>query len=429
VLVTPDVIVPSGWDYDPSTWHVSGMPTSCYVDQKDNWTKDDEFKDEEIPSMALMAEYPKWNEWEFPNLVMGKKDMKGNTKQKLLEPVFVESRGTHGVSDFIQESFHDQNLKVIPHLGRFSHENPYLEYRPRASTCKLHFGGEEEHFIQGEDTLIIPIDSRRSDLISAHSFTTYKPVGRRVRPISGAFPQEALVRQTFPHNPLGGLPSLSKNPLEFSPTRKISAERLKLINVNSAGFLWPEEEKLFAQVMVLNEAALAFEETDQGTLHEDYFSSNVIPTIPHTAWEEKNIPVPPDVEDKVINLLKHKMDVEVYEHCQSAYCSKWFCVLKKPGKLGIVHDLQALNAVTIWNPGGTPILDNFVEPFAGRQFYTVFNWSWGFDPYKVHPASRDLMAFVTPQELLRSTSIPMGYTNSQGEFQKYDLPIKGPAMI
>src|SRR6202044_3297407 len=63
VLVTPDVIVPSGWDYDPSTWHVSGMPTSCYIDQKDNWTEDDEFKDEEIPSMALMAEYPKWNEW------------------------------------------------------------------------------------------------------------------------------------------------------------------------------------------------------------------------------------------------------------------------------------------------------------------------------------------------------------------------------
>src|SRR6202167_962660 len=143
----------------------------------------------------------------------------------------------------------------------------------------------------------------KRDLVSACSFPAYKPVDRRVRPISGAFPQEALVRQTFSHNPLGGLPSLSKNPLEFSPTRKISAERLKLINVNSAGFLWPEEEKLFAQVMVLNEAALAFEETDQGTLHKDYFSSNVIPTIPHTAWEERNIPISPGIKKNAIDFL------------------------------------------------------------------------------------------------------------------------------
>ena len=102
----------------------------------------------------------------------------------------------------------------------------------------------------------------RRDLVSACSFTAYKPVDRRIRPVSGTFPQEALVHRTFPHNPLEGLQSLSKNPPEFSPTRKISVERLKLININSAGFLWSEEEKLFEQVMVLNEAVLAFEETD-----------------------------------------------------------------------------------------------------------------------------------------------------------------------
>jgi hypothetical protein len=33
---------------------------------------------------------------------------------------------------------------------------------------------------------------------------------------------------------------------------------MKTLNVNSKGFLWPEEEKLFQQVMVLNKKALAF---------------------------------------------------------------------------------------------------------------------------------------------------------------------------
>ena len=312
---------------------------------------------------------------------------------------------------------------------------------------RLEFRGEVEEFVRGEDIVLVDGNSSGEDIREAQVFAAYKPVDRRVRPISGTFPQSALVRRTFPHDPLEGLPILSRNPPEFIPTSKLTTERLKSININSAGFLWPEEEKLFTQVMVLNEAALAFEETDRGTLREDYFSPYVMPTIPHTPWEEKNIPIPPGIREKVIELLKHKMDAGVYEHCQSAYRSKWFCVLKKSGKLRLVHDLQALNAISIRDAGGPPILDDFVEPFAGRQCYTVFDLFWGFDARRVHPDSRDLTAFATPLGLLRLTSMPMGYTNSPAEFQKCmvfilrdeipqvanifidDLPIKGPATI
>jgi hypothetical protein len=45
-------------------------------------------------------------------------------------------------------------------------------------------------------------------------------------------------------------------------------------------------------------------------------------TIPQTVWEERNIPIPPGIKDKVVDLLKHKMDAGIYEHCQSAYHSK-----------------------------------------------------------------------------------------------------------
>ena len=90
------------------------------------------------------------------------------------------------------------------------------------------------------------------------------------------------------------------------------------------------------------------------------------------------------------------------------------------------------------------MLDDFVEPFAGRSCYTVFDLFWGFDAWKVHPGSRDMTAFMTPLGLLRLTAMPMGYTNSPAEFQKCmvfimrdnipevanvfidDLPIKGP---
>ena len=290
------------------------------------------------------------------------------------EPPLVLHILSTGETSRVRRLSTDSKSHDTSHVHRLSFSRPVLHYR-----------NEVEDFVKGEDILLIPNNYDLSDLQSAQSFTAYKPVDKRVTPISGTFPQDAIVHRKFPHNPLEGLPILSRNPPDFMPTKRITADRLKLININGEGFLWPEEEKLFTQVMVLNEAALAFEETDRGTLREDYFSPYIMPTIPHSAWEERNIPIPPGIKDKVIELLKHKMDAGVYEHCQSAYRSKWFCVLKKSGKLRIVHDLQALNAVSIRDAGGPPILDDFVEPFAGHQCYLV---EWAIAVHGMYESSQ-----------------------------------------
>ena len=91
--------------------------------------------------------------------------------------------------------------------------------------------------------------------------------------------------------------------------------------------------------------------------------------------------------------------------------------MKKNGKLRIVHDLQPLNKVTIWDAGLSPIVNDFVEPFAARACTMVFDLFWGFDKRKVHPDSRDLTAFLTLLGALRMTSMLMGFTNSLAEFQ------------
>jgi hypothetical protein len=76
------------------------------------------------------------------------------------------------------------------------------------------------------------------------------------------FPEAARVHRQFPHKPLDGLPQLPTNPQKFVPNSHMTEERMKILNINSTGFLWPEEEKLFQQVMILNQGALAFEEVD-----------------------------------------------------------------------------------------------------------------------------------------------------------------------
>src|SRR6267378_4241260 len=145
---------------------------------------------------------------------------------------------------------------------------------------------------------------------------------------------------------------------------------------------------------------------ERGTLKDSYFSPYIIPTIPHSPWEYKNIPIPPGLLPKVLEVLNVKIDA-----------------------------------------GMVPIIDDFVEGFAGHQCYSVFDLFWGFDARKIHPKSRGLTAFMTPLGLLQITSLPTGFTNSPAEFQKCmamvlkdeiphtanifidDLPIKGPVSL
>jgi len=148
---------------------------------------------------------------------------------------------------------------------------------------------------------------------------------------------------------------------------------------------------------------------------------------------------------KVLEVLKLKINARVYEQSQSSYQLQWFVILKKSGKLHIVHDLQPLNKITIQDAGMLPVIDDFIEEFAGWQYYSAFDLFWGFDARKIHKKSRDLTTFMTPLGLLQITSLPTGFTNSPAEFQKCmvmilkdeiphttnifidDLPIKGPA--
>src|SRR6202795_643136 len=306
--------------------------------------------------------------------------------------------------------------------------------KPTESLSKLtNIGFLDDNFEWDEDDLFIYFtEQNNSTPLSEQAMTMYKRVDKKVRPVGGTFPQEALVHRRFPHNPLDSLLYLTCKPPEFIPTGRLTKERMDTIDVN------PNNLNLYQEI-------LAFEDQHRGILKSSYFSDYIMATVEHYPWEFKNIPVPLGIRDKVIALLKSKVDAGVYEGSQSAYRCRWFCVLKKNGTLRMIHDLQPLNKVSIRDAGLLPIIDDFVEPFAARQCYSVFDLFWGYDARIVHPDSRDLTAFYTPLGLLRITCLPMGYTNSPAEFQKCmtfvlqdeipdvanifidDLPIRGPA--
>lgn len=285
-----------------------------------------------------------------------------------------------------------------------------------------------------------------AETIIAKNQTAYKPVARKVRSVPGVMPEEARVIRQIPEDPLLTLPILPVHPPEFEPIPKISKEDMVRHLNNSDGFLWPEEEKLFAHVLRLNHRALARVPEERGTLRDDYFSPYIIPTIEHVPWQERNIPIPRGLHDTLVEMIKSKIAAGVYEPSQASYRSKWFWVPKpRSDQLRIVHDLQKLNGVTIRDAGLPPNLDELVEPFAGRACYTVLDLFSGYDARKLALESRDLTSFFTPLGLFRLTSLPVGFTNGVQEFQTCitfiladeipvvvavfidDLPIKGPS--
>ena len=118
----------------------------------------------------------------------------------------------------------------------------------------------------------------------ANSFTAYKHVDKKIKPVATTFPEGAHVRRQIPSDPLKTLTPLSKPPPKFIPTAHLTQECLEELEINKEGFLSEEEEKLFIQVMSNNEKALAFVDTECGTLKESYFSPYVMPTVAHDPW-------------------------------------------------------------------------------------------------------------------------------------------------
>ncbi|KAG8781506.1 hypothetical protein FRC15_008612 [Serendipita sp. 397] len=167
-----------------------------------------------------------------------------------------------------------------------------------------------------------------------------------------------------------------------------------------------------------HELALAFDESQKGRFKREYFSDYKIPTVPHVRWQHKPLPISPATRTEVSKMFLDKIKNGTYEPSQSLYSSRWFVVFKKNGKFRIVHDLQPLNGVTIRDASVPPNIDEFVESFAGRACYSVLDVFSGYDQRTLHPDSRDLTSFMTPDRgAYRLTSLPQGFTNSVRVFQ------------
>lgn len=99
----------------------------------------------------------------------------------------------------------------------------------------------------------------------------YKKVANKVRPVPGILPEEFRIVRRRPPDPLKGLTKVPRVPLPIRPTGKLTQERIDELDIDPSGFLTPDEKKLVVNVIMMQEKALAWDETERGTLDPKYF--------------------------------------------------------------------------------------------------------------------------------------------------------------
>jgi len=250
------------------------------------------------------------------------------------------------------------------------------------------------------------------------SYTAYKPVGKKVHPVPRAFPEEASTKLYHP--------VLDRDPYE-TPLRAVGMPKFefggrlteeRVAKIKFGDTLSPEEKELALAMLRLREKALSDSPEERGCFKSTVVDPVNAVTVEHEAWKERPLPITASRRDAIIELLRERLASGIYERSNSAYSSKWFVVEKKNGKLRIVHDLQRLNGVTVRNSGNPPVAEEFIESFAGRACYVVYDLAGGYDQLIAHKELRDMGTFSTPLGPLRPTRLPQGWTNSVAEFQR-----------
>ena len=137
---------------------------------------------------------------------------------------------------------------------------------------------------------------------------------------------------------------------------------------------------------MIHQDAFAWDDSERGHFREDFFPPVEIPTIPHTPWVLRNIPIPPGIYDEVCVLLKWKINAGIFKPSNSSYRSRWFCIVKKDGKsLCIVQSLEPLNKVTIQHLGVPLFTDQLAEHFMGCACRSMMDLYVGYDEQALVP--------------------------------------------
>jgi len=94
-----------------------------------------------------------------------------------------------------------------------------------------------------------------------------------------------------------------------------------------------------------------------------------------------------------------------------------FFVKKKDGKLHLVQDYRALNAMTVKNKYPLPLIPELIVKLRGAKYFTKLDIWWGFNNVWIKEGDKWKAAFQTNRGLYEPLVMFFGLTNSPATFQ------------
>jgi len=206
--------------------------------------------------------------------------------------------------------------------------------------------------------------------------------------------------------------------------------------------LFPQAEHIHATTTVSQQLAEGFRQNSQPADHEKHipphlrdfhsvFSKDSFDELLGTKLWDHAVELTPDASPKSCKVyplsaseqkeldafLKENIESGRIRPSKSPMAALVFFVKKKDGKLHLVQDYCALNAMTVKNKYPLPLIPELIAKLRGAKYFTKLDIRWGFNNVRIKEGDEWKAAFRTNRGLYEPLVMFFGLTNSPTTFQ------------
>ncbi|KAG6900034.1 hypothetical protein C0995_004455 [Termitomyces sp. Mi166 len=153
-------------------------------------------------------------------------------------------------------------------------------------TLSAYLNGQLSHILDDLEKLLVhgkSLESEANVEETAQVFSEKYKLVAKVKPVLGTALEEFRIERCITGDALADMPKLDPNPPEFKSTGRYTTECKEIIEqAYGDDFLWPEEMKAVHHLMMLQNKAFAWYDSQDGRLKKEFFPPVVMPVIPHT---------------------------------------------------------------------------------------------------------------------------------------------------
>jgi len=158
---------------------------------------------------------------------------------------------------------------------------------------------------------------------------------------------------------------------------RLTFEHLRWMKIDN-DFLNSREKFLFIEILFEFEDAIAFDDSKMKMLNFFIESFIIIHIVFHIFWQRRNVRFSKIMQEVAIEMIKKKLNNEIFEFSQESYRSSFFLIEKKEkDTYRMINDIQMLNKIIIRDSEISFVVNEFSKNFV--NFFIIFAIDYYFN--------------------------------------------------